>query len=163
MEMLHPYWRYEYITTDNKQHNPKLFSELPKKTDEEAHILRRNPYSYLTLNAFPYTAGHLLAIPYREVGKLSDLNNEERADLFNLVAYAEDLLTQALHPDGFNIGMNLGLHAGAGFPNHLHVHIVPRWANDHNFMPVIGRTHMLHAAVHTLWEQLKKHVATSNH
>ena len=110
------------------------------------------------LNSFPYNAGHLLAIPYRAVRRLNKLTDEERTDLFNLTAFAEDLLTKALNPEGFNIGMNLGSIAGAGIPNHLHVHIVPRWGGDTNFMPVIGETRVLPSALKDMWKRLRQFV-----
>ena len=106
------------------------------------------------MNAFPYNVGHLLIIPYRAVQTLSDLNEEERLDLINLVAFAETLLKKALKPDGFNVGINLGSSGGAGIPQHLHVHIVPRWEGDTNFMPVIGKTRVLPIALHDMWERL---------
>jgi ATP adenylyltransferase len=106
------------------------------------------------LNRYPYNAGHLLAIPYREVPNLEDLSQEERLDLMNLLVTAQDILKKALKPDGFNIGMNLGKGAGAGIPTHLHVHIVPRWNGDTNFMPVVAGTRVLPQSLEAMWSRL---------
>lgn len=157
MQRLCAYWRYEYIEAP-KKNNDTLFEDLPKSNDEENYILHRTKFCYLVLNSFPYNAGHLLAIPYRAVRRLNELTDEERTDLFNLTAFAEDLLTKALNPEGFNIGMNLGSIAGAGIPNHLHVHIVPRWGGDTNFMPVIGETRVLPSALKNMWKRLRQFV-----
>ena len=157
MQRLCAYWRYEYIEAP-KKNNDTLFEDLPKGNDEENYILHRAKHTYLVLNSFPYNAGHLLAIPYRAVRRLKDLTSEERTDLFDTVVFAEDLLTKALKPEGFNIGMNLGQVAGAGIPNHLHVHIVPRWGGDVNFMPVIGETRVLPLALKEMWKRLRQFV-----
>ncbi len=154
MNRLHAYWRYEYIEAPKKQ-TKTLFEDIAKsENDEDNYVIYRNPLSYLVLNAFPYNVGHLLAIPYRMVGSLSELTDDERADLFHLVAFAESLLKKALRPDGFNVGINLGVAAGAGVPQHLHVHIVPRWSGDTNFMPVISETRVLPLALHEMWKRL---------
>ena len=154
---LHAYWRYEYIEAP-KEKNQTLFEDIAKSlkgSDEDNYVLKRTLHSYLMLNAFPYTAGHLLAIPNKTVQHLNDLSADERADWFDLVAFAETLLHKALHPDGLNIGMNLGKCAGAGIPSHLHMHIVARWIGDHNFMPVIGETRVLSSSLQTMWKRLK--------
>ena len=161
MERLHAYWRYEYIEApkENGKSSETLFEDLPKRGDDEAnYILYRTKFCYLVLNTFPYNAGHLLAIPYRAVQKLSDLTAEERLDLMNLLAFAEDLLRKALKPEGINLGINLGKAAGAGIPQHLHVHIVPRWNGDTNFMPVIGETRVLPLALKDMWKRLKSFI-----
>lgn len=158
MKRLNAYWRYEYLETPKTQASATIFEDLPKGKDEDNYILYRTKYSYLVLNTFPYNAGHLLAIPFRPVKNLSDLSEEERLDLIDLVSFAEDLLRKALNPEGFNIGINLGAAAGAGVPQHLHVHIVPRWTGDTNFMPVIGETHVLPLALKDMWKRLIKFV-----
>ncbi len=154
MERLHAYWRYEYLEVPKTQ-NDTVFEDMPKQNDDEGnYILYRTKHCYLVLNAFPYNAGHLLAIPYRAVKSLNALEESERLDLINLVTFSEDLLRKALNPEGINIGINLGIAAGAGVPNHLHVHIVPRWNGDTNFMPVIGETRVLPMALKDMWKRL---------
>lgn len=160
MDYLHAYWRMEYIKApqeDEKRRNP--FIELPKQNDDRTTlILYRSEHNYIVMNRYPYNAGHLLVIPYREVGELENLNADEQTDHFAMMIKAKTLLTKALDPHGFNVGYNLGCAAGAGIPTHLHCHIVPRWEGDTNFMPVIGTTRVLPTALKTLWEHLRQFV-----
>ena len=155
MDQLHAYWRMEYIEAPKTPESRNPFAELPGRNDDRATlIVHRTSHCYLVLNRFPYNAGHLLAIPYREVARLDDLEPEERLDLMDLLVTATNLLNRAIHPDGFNIGLNLGNAAGAGIPTHLHFHIVPRWGGDTNFMPVIGNTRVLPQSLDAMWERL---------
>ncbi len=158
MDILHSYWRTEYIRAPKGPGgigNP--FAKLAEtKDDRAALIVYRGPTSYLVLNKFPYNPGHLLALPYREIGDLSDLRDDERSDLMETIVKGKVILARALNPDGFNIGFNLGSTAGAGIPAHLHCHIVPRWNGDTNFMPVVGKTRVLPQALESTWEQLRK-------
>ena len=98
---------------------------------------------FVILNAFPYDTGHLMVAPLRHVGDVSDLDTEERHELMDVTSASLDVLREGLAPDGFNVGMNLGRVAGAGVPGHLHVHVVPRWGGDTNFMPVVAETKVL--------------------
>lgn len=156
MQFLHAYWRMPYIEAPKPQaggENP--FPRLFESDDDRASlILRRSAHCAILLNKFPYNAGHLLVIPYREVPRLADLATGERADLMDAIIRGEDILTRALQPHGFNIGFNIGDAAGAGIPTHLHAHIVPRWNGDHNFMPVIGGTRVLPQSLDAMWERL---------
>lgn len=156
MNFLHSYWRMEYIKNlDSSKRDENLFANLPKSgNDRKSLIIHRAPLSYIVLNKFPYNAGHLLAIPYREVADLSELKKKESVDLMKSIIKAKEILKAALNPDGFNIGFNLGKAAGAGIEQHLHCHIVPRWEGDTNFMPVIGDTRVLPAALDTMWQSL---------
>jgi ATP adenylyltransferase len=106
------------------------------------------------MNNVPYNPGHLMVLPNREVADLSGLSAEERSELLDLVIRAQAALTAVMRPTGFNIGLNLGKVAGAGIPQHLHAHVVPRWEGDHNFMPVTADTHVLPQALEELWEKL---------
>ena len=160
-QYLHAHWRMPYIKepaeTGGPRRNP--FREIPEAEDpKEALLLYRAPRSYLAMNKFPYNAGHLLAVPYREVGDLEDLGDDEYADLGETTRKGKKLLRLALSPDGFNIGYNLGAPAGAGIPEHLHCHIVPRWAGDTNFMPVIADTRVLPEAMAAMWDRLNEFV-----
>jgi len=161
MNYLHAYWRMAYIDAPKKDENSHKsddpFSEIPKVADEKSvHLLYRGKTGYIVMNTFPYNAGHLLAIPYRAVPALSELTQEERADLMDLIVLAQKILADALKPHGFNVGFNFGSSAGAGIPKHLHCHIVPRWEGDSNFMPVIADTRTLPASLDMMWERLKK-------
>lgn len=156
MEHLHAYWRMEYVEAPKPPGGRNPFSEIPKLGDDDAAlILHRTAHSYVVLNCFPYNAGHLLAIPLREVAELEHLTGAERVDLFETIILAKRLLTAALKPDGFNIGFNFGSAAGAGIPEHLHAHIVPRWNGDTNFMPVIGKTRVLPESLKGMHARLK--------
>ncbi len=138
------------------------FSELPRLGDDRsALIVHRSKLSYLILNRFPYNPGHLLAVPFREVTHLEDLDTSERADLFEEIILAKTLLSVALKPDGFNIGFNLGSAVAGGSIAHLHGHIVPRWNGDNNFMPVLGQTRILPQSLEATWEKLAAAVATT--
>lgn len=156
MEHLHAYWRMEYIKAPKTPGGRNPFSEITKLGDDPAvFIVHRSKHSYLVLNLFPYNAGHLLAVPFREVAELELLEPSERTDLFEEIVLGKRLLTAALKPDGFNIGFNFGSAAGAGIPQHLHAHIVPRWNGDTNFMPVIGQTRVLPESLRTMHERLR--------
>ena len=106
------------------------------------------------MNRYPYTVGHLMAVPYRKVAELSALGENEVVELWNLVVHAQALLSAAVKAQGFNIGLNLGECAGAGVPDHLHIHIVPRWTGDTNFMPIIGGTRVLSDGLRALYDKL---------
>ena len=157
MDFLHAYWRMEYIETPKEEKDVgNLFLNLPKENDDRKNlILIRGKYHYVVMNRYPYNAGHLLVVPYREAADLDDLSDEEQMELMKLIIRSKSMLKAAIEPDGFNIGINLGAEAGAGIPWHLHCHIVPRWRGDTNFMPVIGKTRVLPTALETLWERLK--------
>lgn len=155
MDHLHAYWRMEYIKApDAEKIRGNPFVELPKLSDEAALIVKRSTHNYIVLNKFPYNAGHLLVIPFREVPELDELTADERADHFEMIIQAKAILNRALNPHGFNIGYNFGCAAGAGIPTHLHCHLVPRWDGDTNFMPVLGETRVLPEALKTMWKRL---------
>jgi ATP adenylyltransferase len=118
-------------------------AHLAAGDDEAAHILYRAGAVFVVLNAFPYNTGHLMVAPTRHVGELRDLTADERHELMDVTTAAVQVVEEAMTPDGFNVGMNLGRVAGAGVPGHLHVHVVPRWGGDTNFMPVVGETKVL--------------------
>ncbi len=146
----------EYIETPKFSERGNPFRDLPESgNDEETFLLHRGEHAYLILNRYPYNAGHLLAIPYREVSDLSELEAEERADLMEIIVLGKEILVESVRPDGFNIGFNLGKAAGAGVPGHLHCHIVPRWEGDTNFMPVIGDTRILPTSLQAMWKRLR--------
>ncbi len=139
------------------------FSELPALGDDRAAlIVHRSRLSYLILNRFPYNPGHLLAVPFREVTTLPELNAAERADLFDEIIVAQRLLTAAMNPEGFNVGFNLGEAVAGGSIPHLHGHIVPRWDGDTNFMPVLGQTRVLPESLDSSWAKLRKAAESLN-
>jgi ATP adenylyltransferase len=156
MQQLHAYWRMEYIEAPRyPAAMERPFTDLPALGDDRAAlIVHRSPLSYLILNRFPYNPGHLLAVPFREVNDLEQLDAEERADLFEEIIFGQRMLSKALKPDGFNLGFNLGSAVAGGSIAHLHGHIVPRWNGDNNFMPVVGQTRILPQSLDTTWEKL---------
>ncbi len=156
MQQLHAYWRMEYIEAPRYPAAMKRpFTELPALgNDRAALIVHRSRLSYLVLNRFPYNPGHLLAVPFREVTDLEQLDAAERADLFEEVILAKRLLMAALKPDGFNVGFNLGASVAGGSIAHLHGHIVPRWNGDNNFMPVLAQTRILPQSLDATWEKI---------
>lgn len=157
MERLHSYWRMEYITAPKYPEGENPFVALPKlSNDREAYIVQRGEKVFLMLNRFPYNAGHLLVAPYREVSSLGELDSAERSELMNFIVWSQTLLQEALRPDGFNIGFNIGEAAGAGIPSHLHCHVVPRWAGDTNFMPVVSDTRVLPESLDAMWSRLRE-------
>lgn len=157
MQYLHAHWRMEYVEVP-KASQSSLFSHLPQLDDKESLILFRTNLSYIVLNKFPYNLGHLLVVPLREEASLEGLTKEEFQDLFEQVRHAKLTLQKGLSPEGFNIGLNLGVAGGAGVPNHLHVHVVPRWRGDTNFMPVVGKTKVLPDSLIHMWERLRKFI-----
>ena len=156
MQQLHAYWRMEYIEAPRYPAAMRRpFTELPALGDDRtALIVHRSTLSYLVLNRFPYNPGHLLAVPFREVSDLDELNPAERADLMEEIVIGKRLLSAALKPEGFNVGFNLGAAVAGGSIAHLHAHIVPRWSGDNNFMPVVAQTRMLPQSLESTWERL---------
>lgn len=130
------------------------FCEAPKRTDDEALIVHRGEHAYVLLNLFPYNAGHLLVCPYRHVALYDDATAEEAAEIAALTQTAMRVLRADSRCDGFNIGMNQGAIAGAGVAAHLHQHVVPRWAADANFFPIIGATKALPVLLGDTWRSL---------
>lgn len=121
-----------------------LHSGLP---DEETHIVHRGRLCFAILNAFPYSVGHVLVLPYREVADLEDLDGEETAELWQTVTHAVRAVKEAYRPEGVNVGINLGKPAGGSVSQHLHVHVVPRWTGDSNFMTAVAHTRTLPEAL----------------
>ncbi len=156
MQRLHAYWRMPYVLApENLEHSENPFVRIHQSGDDRKEfILYRGQLNYIVMNRFPYNAGHLLVLPYREVPTLEKLTVKERHELMDLIVKAQEILTRGLRPDGFNTGFNFGDAAGAGIPCHLHCHIVPRWNGDTNFMPVIGNTRVLPDSMDAMWERL---------
>jgi len=145
MEQLWAPWRMEYIGQAREGKDQGcLFCEKPKEgNDEKALIVARSELSFAMLNRYPYNSGHLMVAPLRHVGELEGVEDDESLDMQRLMQRCVKALNEAMQPDGFNIGMNLGTVAGAGIPDHLHWHVVPRWTGDTNFMPVLTETKVL--------------------
>jgi ATP adenylyltransferase len=157
LERLWAPWRMEYIgSAKSDEEQGCIFCELPAKNDDEAtYILARQEHSFAILNKFPYNSGHLMVAPFRHVGNLGDLKDDEALDMAKLLGRCVEALKETMQPDGFNLGMNLGQVAGAGIPDHLHWHVVPRWSGDTNFMPILGETKVLPELLRETYEKLR--------
>ncbi len=154
MERLWAPWRMAYIEVT--QPEGCVFCMRPASADErEGLLLYRGRHCFVLMNLFPYNNGHLMVAPYRHTADLPNLTPEEQAELMALTGHCVRVLTEAFRPDGFNVGMNLGRTAGAGIADHLHMHVVPRWNGDTNFMPVLGETKVLPDALFGSYDRLK--------
>ena len=151
MDRLWAPWRAKYILAASKQ-KKRSACIFCKRAD---YLVFTTGFSKCVLNAFPYNNGHLMVAPKRHCAQLDQLSERELLDLMGSVTRAKRLLEKVLSPDGFNIGINISRTAGAGFPGHLHVHIVPRWNGDTNFMPVIFGAKVLSQSLDELLKQLK--------
>ena len=141
-------WRSQYVNDAGARPvaaEGSVFTQILQSgmPDEETHIVHRGPLTFAILNAFPYTSGHLMVLPYREVGNLEDLTADEAAELWPTVTDAVQAVKAAYRPGGVNVGINLGKAAGGSISEHLHVHVVPRWTGDGNFMTAIAEARTL--------------------
>lgn len=162
LERLWSGWRSSYVTTSPSKVDPdaidgSVFTQLLRsgEPDEATHIVHRGELVFAILNIFPYTTGHLLVIPYREVADLADLTGDETAELWATVTDAVAAVRSAYEPDGLNVGVNLGRPAGGSVPTHLHVHVVPRWTGDSNFLSAIANTQTLPESLDASAERLR--------
>jgi ATP adenylyltransferase len=130
-------WRLQYVQ-DSGQSGECIFCSKPTGDDDANLIVHRGTHAYVLLNLYPYSNGHLMVAPYRHLALPGELSGEERAEMWELLDQGIAALTTAMAPEGFNSGMNLGRVAGAGVVGHLHLHVVPRWSGDTNFMPVLA-------------------------
>lgn len=147
-------WRKEYIV--NKKAKGCIFCSKPKsQKDKKNFIIERTKFSFSMLNIFPYNNGHIMAAPLKHKKDLRDLSDKETLDLLSLVKNTCTMLDKVLQPKGFNIGINTGKISGAGFSEHLHIHIVPRWEGDTNFMPVIFDTKVISESLSSLYQRIK--------
>ena len=149
-------WRMDYVAAP--KHEGCIFCDFPPEMrDRERYILYRGAEFFVILNVYPYNPGHLMVAPYRHTNLYESLTGGEHAEMSRLTAEAVRTLKRAMAPDGFNIGMNLGKTAGAGIADHLHLHVVPRWNGDNNFMPVIADTRVVPEALDATYVKLKEH------
>jgi ATP adenylyltransferase len=161
MDTLHAPWRIEYILAPKRPvAGDSIFTRIAQSSDDEAnYVIARDRTCYAVLNTYPYTGGHLMVIPYKQVHDFTGLTDEEMLDLFKLTRRCQEALKSTMKPDGFNIGINLGRIAGAGIVEHLHIHVVPRWLGDTNFMPAIAQTHVLPEALADVAARLRAALA----
>jgi len=153
MDKLWAPWRMDYILGEEEE-GCFLCRIVAEDTDRENLLLKRGNHCAVVMNRFPYNNGHLMVFPYRHISGVGDMNAEERLESMDLVAEALEAFEHSMRPDGFNVGINLGRAGGAGLEEHIHMHVVPRWNGDTNFMPVIGNTKVIPQALMQLWDQL---------
>jgi ATP adenylyltransferase len=154
-------WRYSYIASDpgelKQRPNACVFCGLlaDTATDQEKYIVLRAEYNFVVLNLFPYTSGHCMVVPYEHIANLDQTPESTRVEMIALTVRCQTSLRKIYKADGFNIGMNQGSAAGAGVAGHLHMHLVPRWVGDANFMTTIGETRVLPESLETTYEKLR--------
>ncbi len=154
LESLWAPWRVEYFEAEHNA-GPEFLTKAAGTSDDAAHlVVTRRKACFLLMNKYPYSAGHLMAVPYRQVAKMEDLTTAESSELWELAIHAQRLLTQCVKAQGFNVGLNIGRAAGAGVEGHLHLHIVPRWAGDANFMTSIAGARVIPEALVPLYDRL---------
>ena len=146
----------EYILAPKPPLTEGLFTRIAQSSDDECnYVIARDRTCYALLNSYPYTGGHLMVVPYKAAQDFNGLTDEEMTDLMKLTRRCQNALTKVMNPDGFNIGINLGKVAGAGILGHLHIHVVPRWLGDTNFMPVVAGTRVLPEALREVAAKLR--------
>lgn len=150
-------WRKQYL--QNCENNICFLCDILHSHDDETNfVLQRYENIYVVMNKYPYTNGHLMVVPNQHASTLNDLTPKIRAESFEIVNQAILWLTKSLHPQGFNIGMNLGKVAGAGLESHLHIHIVPRWAGDANFMTTVHQTRVISESLEDTYQRIKESI-----
>jgi len=154
LESLWAPWRVEYFQRD-RDGEEDFFAEAARATDDASVlVVTRNRNAFLMLNKYPYASGHMMSVPYRRTALMEDLSPEEVLDVWNLALHAQKLLRQVTKAEGFNVGFNLGTAGGAGYQEHIHLHIVPRWTGDNNFMPMIAGTRLIPEGLRPLYDRL---------
>jgi len=153
-ERLYAPWRQEFIL-GAKADEGCIFCDPDARKNVRELILHRGKTAYVVMNRYPYNSGHLMVIPFRHVAQLHDLKPAERRELMDFVALSSEVLTEVQKPAGMNVGMNLGRAAGAGIDGHLHVHLVPRWVGDTNFMPALFETRIISVDLRAVYRRLK--------
>lgn len=160
MDKLWAPWRMRYIKKIYTRRKCIFCEALKSKNPKKHFLLLKTPHSMALLNIFPYNNGHLMVAPKKHTGDLGKLSPKELVDVMNTVSKMIILLKRILKPDGFNIGMNIGKSAGAGITSHLHIHIVPRWIGDTNFITVCSDTKIISQGLEELYSQIKKCLRT---
>lgn len=156
MDYLWTPWRYAYVTGTNEGQSCVFCHKRDDKDDRKSWIVYRGDQCYICLNAFPYTSGHVMVIPYDHLDELQKLPQDTAHEMMDLCQRMEKLLRSLYRPNGINMGMNIGSAAGAGVAGHIHMHVLPRWIADANFMSVVGETRILPEVLDITWERMRK-------
>ena len=157
MEYIWSPWRFKYVAAVEREDGCVFCRVQQQGSDLDNLILHRGPLNFVILNLFPYTCGHLMIVPYEHAASLASVGEAVTTEMMALAKKAQTALQSEYHPDGFNIGMNLGQAAGAGVADHIHLHVVPRWTGDANFVSIIGETRVLPEDLATTYHRLEKH------
>lgn len=158
MDRLWAPWRIHYISAAKKARSCLFCKVANQKSDRKNLILVRSKYVFSILNKFPYNNGHMMVCPYRHIKDFSQLNNAQVLDFIAVTNKMQTVLKETLKPDGFNLGVNIGRVSGAGIANHLHLHIVPRWKEDTNFMPAVFDTKIISQSLDELYDKLHQRI-----
>ena len=158
MDRLWSPWRSEYISSGDPASGKCVFCEIQKRADqdESSLVVHRASHCFIVLNRYPYTSGHLLIVPNEHVGELDSAGKGITDEMMDLTKRSQAALRHVYQPDGFNVGMNLGKAAGAGIVDHIHIHILPRWVGDTNFMTTVGETRVLPEDLATTYKKLRE-------
>jgi ATP adenylyltransferase len=159
MDKLFSPWRSKYIESFSKPKEDEqacIFCDAQHGSDEDHHIIFRGKTSFVIMNLYPYNSGHIMVVPYRHLQELSSLSTNESLEIMQLLQKMIDALRKVSHPEGFNLGANLGRPAGAGIDQHIHFHLVPRWSGDTNFMPVLSDTKLISEDMRVTWKKLRE-------
>jgi ATP adenylyltransferase len=155
MDYLWTPWRFQYITNADKAQGCVFCDKCQSGDDHEMLVIFRGQHNFIVLNKFPYTSGHVMIVPYAHLDELQKLPAEAAQEMMSLTQKMEHVLRREYHPDGINVGMNIGKAAGAGVAGHIHMHVLPRWVADANFISVVGETRVLPETLEETWQRLK--------
>ncbi|HTC56127.1 MAG TPA: HIT domain-containing protein [Candidatus Sulfotelmatobacter sp.] len=156
MDYLWTPWRYAYVTSTAKTPGCIFCDAVKARDDAKTLIVYRGEHCFVILNAYPYTPGHVMIVPYAHLDELQKLPPAAANEMMALSQRMEQILRELYHPDGINLGMNIGKAAGAGVAGHIHMHVLPRWVADANFMSVVGETRILPETLQETWKRMRK-------
>lgn len=154
MDYLWTPWRYAYVSSAGKNQECVFCEAVGSGDDARAGIVYRGKHCFIILNAYPYTPGHVMVVPYAHLDELQKLPAEAAHEMMGLSQRMETVLRELYHPDGINLGMNIGKAAGAGIAGHIHMHVLPRWVADANFLSVVGETRILPETLDVTWKRI---------
>jgi len=149
-------WRMEYITSEKDIKADGCFLCVDPANDARSLVLARKPGAFVIMNRYPYSNGHIMVVPDRHTGRIEDLSDAELLDMMGFVRSFSSIFREEMSAEGINVGINMGKAAGAGLEEHIHIHMVPRWVGDTNFMPVIGETKVISEHLYATYEKLKR-------
>jgi len=159
MDFLWTPWRYAYVVSSNKSSACPFCEAFQRSDDRNTGVMYRGQHCFIIINTFPYTSGHVMIVPNQHLDELIKLPRETAQEMMALAQRMEGILREVYQPDGINLGINVGKAAGAGVAGHIHMHVLPRWVADSNFMTVVGETRMLPESLETTYDRLKAKLA----